>query len=232
MVRAWDLPTRLFHWLLVISIFSAWASFRYAEAVGDATLKWHRYTGYTILVLVVWRLLWGFVGSSTARWSNFVRAPWHAAGYALDLVRGRHRSFLGHNPLGTYMVLALLAVVGAQGVLGLMTVEHNDVTWGPLYKLVSAGTYEKITYVHVRLLNYVILPLAALHILANILYGAIKKDPLVPAMVTGRKPAAAYEDAAEAHIVARPLLRAFACLIIAKIAVFGSIVALGGKIFY
>lgn len=231
-VRAWDLPTRVFHWSLVLSILSAWASFRFAEVFGDSTMKWHRYTGYAILVLVVWRLLWGFVGSSTSRWANFVRWPWHAAGYLVDLVRGRDRHFLGHNPLGTYMVLALLAAVGTQGVLGLMTVEHNDVTWGPLYKLVSEATYKRISYFHVRLLDYLILPLVAAHVAANIFYGQVKKDPLIPAMITGRKPAAAYEDAAEALIVSRPLLRAFACLIAAKLAVFGSIVALGGKIVY
>lgn len=231
-VRAWDLPTRVFHWSLVLALISAWASFRFAETVGDATMKWHRYTGYVVLILVVWRLLWGFVGSSTSRWSSFVRWPWTAAGYLVDLLRGRPRHFLGHNPLGTYMVLALLGVVGGQAILGLMTVEHNDVTWGPLYKLVSEDTYKRITYFHVRLFDYVILPLAGAHIFANALYGWLKKDPLIPAMITGRKPAAAYEDIAEAAIVANAAVRAVICLAIAVAVVLGSISALGGKLFY
>lgn len=231
-VRAWDLPTRLFHWALVASMVSAWASFRFAEAVGDNTMKWHRYNGYAVLILLVWRLLWGFAGSSTSRWANFVRWPWTAAGYLIDLVRGRERYFLGHNPLGTYMVLALLAVVGVQAVLGLMAVEHNDTTWGPLYKLVSEDTYKRITYFHVRLFNYLVLPLAAAHIVANALYGFVKKDPLIPAMITGRKPAASYEDAPEAVIVRHAGLRALVCLVAAIVVVLGGIAALGGKLFY
>ncbi len=231
-VRAWDLPTRVFHWTLVLLIISAWTSFRFAEAVGDATMKWHRYNGYAILVLVVWRLLWGFVGSSTSRWSNFVRWPWVAASYLLDTLRGRDRHFLGHNPLGTYMVLALLAAVALQGGLGLMTVEHNDVSWGPLYKLVSEETQKRISFFHVRLLNYLILPLIAAHIAANVLYGLIKKDPLIPAMITGKKRAGDYEDGDAAVIVARPIARALLCLAISAMVVFGAIAALGGKIFY
>lgn len=231
-VRAWDVPTRAFHWLLVLLIIDAWASFRFAEAAGDSTMKWHRYNGYAVLVLLVWRILWGFVGSSTARWTHFVRWPWYALGYLFDLVRGRNRLFLGHNPLGSYMVLALLGAVALQATLGLMTVEHNDVTWGPLYKLVSEETYKSVTYYHTRLLNALILPLVAMHVVANVLYGVIKKDPLVPAMITGMKPARAYEDEAQARIVSRPGVRALVCLAIAALIVFGAIMALGGKILY
>ena len=231
-VRAWDLPTRVFHWTLVSLIISAWASFRFAEVFGDATMKWHRYNGYAILVLVVWRILWGFVGSSTSRWANFVRWPWVAAGYLLDMLRGRDRHYLGHNPLGTYMVLALLAALVVQGSLGLMTVEHNDVSWGPLYKLVSEANQKRISYFHVRLLDYLILPLVAAHVTANVLHGVVKKDPLIPAMITGSKPAGHYEDGHEADIVARPIGRALLCLAIAAAIVSGTIAALGGKLFY
>jgi cytochrome b len=231
-VRAWDLPTRVFHWSLVTLIICAWISFEFSGKIGDSTLQWHRYNGYAILTLLVWRLLWGFAGSSTSRWSAFVRWPWVAAGYLFDLVRGRDRQFLGHNPLGTYMVLGLLAAVGLQAVLGLMTVEHNDVAWGPLYKLVSETTIKQISYYHVRLLNYLILPLVAAHIAANVLYGVVKKDPLIRAMVTGAKPAGPYEDAAEAVIVDRPILRAVACLGLATAVVLGGIMMLGGKILY
>jgi cytochrome b len=231
-VRAWDLPTRVFHWTLASLIVCAWVSFEFSERLGDNTLRWHRYNGYAILILLVWRVLWGFVGSSTSRWSSFVRWPWTAAGYALDLVRGRERHFLGHNPLGSYMILALLAAVGLQGILGLMTVEHNDTAWGPLYKLASEATLKQIAYYHVRLLNYLIFPLMLVHIAANIVYGVVKKDPLIRAMVTGSKPASDYEDGREAAIVERPLLRAVACLGIAAVIVLSAIVALGGKIIY
>lgn len=231
-MRAWDLPTRVFHWTLVSLIISAWASHEFSEVFGDNSLKWHRYNGYAILIAVVWRLLWGFVGSSTSRWSAFVRWPWSAANYGLDLLRGRDRHYLGHNPLGSYMILSLLGVVSLQAVLGLFTVEHNDVTWGPLYKLVSEDIYKKIGYYHVRIFKYVIMPLIVFHITANILYGMLKRDPLIRAMITGSKPSGEYEDQSEAKLVAQPLLRAVLCLCLSVTAVFGSIVGLGGKLFY
>jgi cytochrome b len=231
-VRAWDLPTRVFHWTLVTLLVSAYISFRFSEAFGDNTLKWHRYNGYAILVLLVWRLLWGFIGSSTSRWSAFVRWPWAAAGYALDLLRGRDRHYLGHNPLGSWMILAVLSVLATQAGLGLFTVEHNDASWGPLYKLASEGRQKLLSVWHTQAFYYVLLPLLATHISANVLYGLIKKDPLIKAMVTGEKPVAPYEDQHEAAIVAQPVILALACLAVAIIIVFGTIIGLGGKLFY
>ena len=231
-VRAWDWPTRAFHWSLVLAIISAWVSTEFAEKIGDSQLQWHRYNGYFILILVVFRLIWGVVGSSTSRWSAFVTWPWTAAAYGLDLVRGRDRHFLGHNPLGTYMILGLLCLVALQGALGLMTVEHNDVTWGPLYKLLSADNQKRVLYWHVRGFNWFILPLVGLHILANSLYALIKKDPLIRAMITGKKPAAAYEDQREAQLATALGARAVLAFAMAVAIVLGGIVSLGGKLFY
>ena len=229
--RAWDLPTRLFHWTLVALIISAWASFEYAERLGDFTLKWHRWNGYAILVLLVFRVLWGFVGSSTSRFSAFVRLPHVAIGYGLDLLRGRDRHFLGHNPLGTWMILALLTAVAGQAMLGLFTVEHNDSgAFGPLYRLVSEPTWKQLSKWHLLGLHWVILPLVGMHITANVLYGVVKKDPLIRAMITGTKPAGPYEDGPQAVIATRPLLRAFACLVAAVAIVFGTIAGVGGRL--
>jgi cytochrome b len=125
-VKAWDWPTRAFHWTLVFCIVSAWASFKLADRIGDPTLIWHRWNGYFILILLVFRLIWGFVGSSTSRFTAFVTWPWNALTYGLDMMRGKKRPFLGHNPLGTWMILALLAAVGIQGSLGLFSLEHNE----------------------------------------------------------------------------------------------------------
>ena len=230
-VRVWDIPTRLFHWSLVFCIASAWVSFRYSEVIGDNTMRWHRWNGYAILVLLVFRVIWGFAGSSTSRWTSFVRWPWAAAGYALDLLRGRSRHFLGHNPAGTYMVLGLLAVVAVQGGLGLFTVEHNDTgADGPLYLLVSEATYVKLSKWHTWVFYNVLLPLIALHIVANTLYAFVKKDPLIRAMVTGDKPAGTYEDENEAHIVRNVTLRALSCLFAALVFVFGGIALVGGRL--
>ena len=127
------------------------------------------------------------------------------------------------------MILALLAVTTAQAVLGLLTVEHNDLTAGPLYRLISEDRQQQITSWHRWMFYWVILPLVAIHILANLLYGLVKKDPLITGMIIGKKPAADYADAQEASITGRPMLRAIACLAVATAAVFGTILALGGK---
>jgi cytochrome b len=230
-VSAWDLPTRLFHWLLVIVIASAWVSYEYSEALGDNTMRWHRYNGYAAMILVVWRLLWGVVGSSTSRFSNFVIWPWHAAGYGIDLIRGRNRHYLGHNPLGTYMVLALLATVFAQTTLGMFSTEHNFLTWGPLAGLISDEATKRVTHWHHQLFD-ILLILIAIHIVANLLYAIVRRDPLIRAMFTGTKPAADYKDARAALIVGAPLLRALICLLVAAAIVLGGILAVGGKLFY
>ena len=231
-VRAWDLPTRLFHWALVAMILSSWLSYEYSNALGDSTMKWHRYNGYAVLILIVWRLLWGVFGSSTSRFATFVAWPWRAASYGIDLVRGRDRHFLGHNPLGTYMVLVLLAAVTLQTMLGMFATEHNYLTWGPLAPMIADDLTQKITKWHKQFFWYGLIGLIIVHIVANVLYGLVKRDPLVKAMVTGRKPAADYEDTPEAAIVTAPLIRALVCLAVATAIVLGSIVAAGGKLFY
>jgi cytochrome b len=228
-VRAWDLPTRLFHWLLAILVLFAWASWRYSEALGDHTLAIHRWNGHAILVLVVFRVLWGLFGSSTSRFSAWLWWPWTAAAYALRLLRGGTPLYLTHNPLGSYMILALLTAVALQAVCGLFTVEHNDITAGPLYRLISEEMREIVTQWHRWWFYWVILALVPIHIAANLWYGVVKKEPLIRAMITGTKPAAPYLDAPEAVIVARPALRALACLLAATAIVFGTIFALGGK---
>lgn len=228
-VRAWDWPTRAFHWTLVLCIVNAWASIQFAARVGDNSLVWHRWNGYAILVLVVFRLIWGIAGSSTARFSGFVRWPWHAAGYALDLLRGRSRHFLGHNPLGSWMVLILLAAVAAQAIGGLYSIDHNEIIAGPLKRTIDHDLAIVVGKWHAWFFN-VLVGLACVHILANALYGAVKGEPLILAMMTGRKPRWTYEDQAEAQIPDTAGFRAVLSLAAAAAIVFGGITLLGGRI--
>jgi cytochrome b len=246
-VRAWDLPTRLFHWALVTLFAFAWISHRFSARLyapqaiwkkltgggpielGDPLYTWHRWNGYAILILIVFRLLWGFVGSSTSRFRSFVRWPWTAAGYGLDLLRGRERHYLGHNPLGSYMILVLLGLVSAQGMLGLFTLEHNEVVAGPLKRIASDPWVAFLSKWHVRGFN-IILAFVVIHVAANLFYQLVKRDPLITTMVTGRKPAGDYVDTDEAQLVQRPMSRALVCLAAAAAIVVGGIVALGGKL--
>lgn len=223
-VVAWDVPTRLFHWSLVILIILAWVSRKY----GDAGLVWHKWNGYAILVLIVFRVIWGFMGSSTARFRSFTHWPWVSARYAVDFLLRRPRHFLGHNPLGGAVVFVLLGLVGLMGGLGLISYDdHDSMAGGPLAGKVSDETWAAATKWHLWLFD-VLLVVIALHILANLLYYIWKRENLVKPMITGRKQARAYEDQQEAQL-AGPA-RAAVALLLAILAVFGGIMALGGRI--
>lgn len=231
MVIVWDLPTRLFHWTLVVLVLSAWVSFRYAEHLGDYQMRWHRINGMAILVLLAWRVVWGFAGPPTARFVSFVRRPADAIRYVAAILAGVKQRYLGHNPIGAYMVLALMGIAMCQGSLGLFTVEHNDITAGPLYRQVSEDVQKLASRWHRVLFYWVLLPAIAVHVTANLLYGLVAREPLIAAMVSGRKPAADYADLAEAGIAQRPLMRALVVLMLASSAVLGPVYALSGRLY-
>jgi cytochrome b len=223
-VVAWDVPTRLFHWTLVTLIAMAWVSRKY----GDAGLVWHTWNGYALLVLIVWRLLWGVVGTSTARFAAFVRGPVATVRYGIDFALRRPRSFLGHNPLGGLVVLAMLGLVGLQAGLGLVSYDdHSSLTGGPLSSRVPDAVWEAATRWHIRLFD-ILLMLIGLHIAANLLYLVWKRENLVAAMISGRKERKAFEDQPEARVESG--VKALVCLVVAAVIVFGGIVALGGKV--
>lgn len=225
LVQVWDLPTRLFHWLLVTLIAMAYVSRRW----GDAGLVWHTWNGYAILVLIVWRILWGFTGTSTARFKSFFYWPWTAASYGVDFLLRRPRHFLGHNPLGGSMVFLLLGLVGLQGVLGLISYDdHDSNAGGPLAGKVADATWAAAAKWHVWVFDVILIAIA-LHIAANILYLVWKRENLVKPMITGRKPAADFEDQPEARV--ETIGKALICLIASVLLVFGAIMTLGGKIF-
>jgi len=223
-VRAWDLPTRLFHWSLVALMIAA-----YVTRKSFDQLTWHIWTGYSILVLIVFRVLWGFVGSSTARFSSFIHSPGAAIRYGIDFLLRRPRRFLGHNPLGSVAALAMIVLVGLQGVLGLFSYDdHTVIDGGPLSGRVSEATVASVTSWHLSLF-YIILYVVGLHIVANILYVVWKGENLVGPMITGTKANTGFEDAPEARIA--PLWRALVCLVLAAGIVFGGIILAGGKPF-
>lgn len=228
-IAAWDLPTRLFHWLLVILVASSWATFEYSESLGDNLLKWHRWSGLIILTLLVWRLLWGVMGSPTSRFINFAPSPKTLATYTSALLRGGERKYLGHNPLGSMMILALLALLFTQAGLGLFTVEHNDLTAGPLYLMLSEEGRKTASQWHGFLFNTLIFWLIAIHIVANALYALVRGEPLIKAMFTGRKPNGEYADGNISLSRGEPMLRAALLLVVSAVIVFGGIWTIGGK---
>ena len=222
-VRAWDLPTRLFHWGFVCLIVSAYLTRTYST---DPTLYWHRLNGYAILALLLFRLMWGFVGSSTSRFAAFLPWPGRAFGYASALVRGRSRHYLGHNPLGAALIYLMLLAVAAQATAGLFTTD-DVIAEGPLHKFASDAVAGRAGAFHAKGF-WIILGLAAVHIVANLAYQVFGRDRLVSAMVTGRKPALDYEDAPRARLA--PAWRAVVCATVAVALVVGGVMAAGESV--
>lgn len=223
MVKVWDGPTRLFHWSLVILIALA-----YVTRKVNPDLVWHMRIGYAILVLITFRILWGFVGSSTSRFAAFAYAPWTAVRYGVDFVLRRPRQFLGHNPLGGTVVFVFLALIAAQALTGLFSYDdHTDLHGGPLASKISEEAVAAATRWHIWLFD-ILLIVIVLHILASLAYAFWKREDLVRPMVTGRKRSASYEDQAEARI-ASPML-ALLCLVLAAAIVLGGITLAGGRI--
>ncbi len=186
-VRIWDLPTRLFHWAL-----AALVVFSFVTAnVGGNWVQWHFYSGYAILTLIAFRLVWGFIGGRYARFSSFLFGP----SAILATLKGDPSAprTLGHNPLGSLSVFALLASVGLQASLGLFA--NDDIaSEGPLAKFVSNALSNRLTSLH-HLNAKIIFALVALHLLAILFYLLRKRENLVRPMLTGDKQAAQADAA-------------------------------------
>lgn len=172
--RVWDLPTRLFHWALVACVIAAFVTAK----VGGNAMVWHGRLGLAILGLLVFRIVWGFIGSTYARFAQFVRGPAAIRAYLRGEWQGQ-----GHNPLGALSVLALLAVLTLQATTGLFA--NDDIAFeGYLYVLVGSELSGKITGIH-QLFEKALMLLVALHIGAIVFYARVKKHNLVKPMLTG-----------------------------------------------
>jgi len=181
MARVWDLPVRLVHWLLVLLV----AFQIYSGNVGGNVMRWHMLAGYAILALVLFRVTWGVAGSTTARFSHFVAGPGAALGFGRRLLAGLPVPHASHNPLGGWMVLALLASLAVQAGSGLFA--NDDIsTEGPLAALVSKATSDRLTVVH-HWTQRALLALIALHVGAVLYHWCVLKENLIGAMFTGVK---------------------------------------------
>ncbi len=178
----WDLGVRVFHWVLVALLVALWAT---AESEGD-WMGVHRWLGTAVLALVVARLIWGFVGSETARFAKFLKGPRAVIGYFRQW-RGQGDESLhaGHNPAGGWSVVLLLALLLLQAVTGLFS--NDDIFFeGPLSSLVSKALSDRLTGIHHLLFN-ALLAAVVLHVLAVVAYWIFKRNNLILPMIFGRK---------------------------------------------
>lgn len=175
----WDLPVRLFHWILVALLGYMWWSGK------NGWLESHKIAGYAILSLLVFRVVWGFVGSDTARFLFFLRSPFEALRHLARITKREPDHELGHNAAGGWMVLGLLGLLFAQVLTGLAA--NDDVSIeGPLARWVGKATSDWLTSWH-HFMFKVIQVAVVLHVLAIIIYAVLKRHDLVRPMITGKK---------------------------------------------
>ncbi len=205
-LRVWDLPTRLFHWLLVAAITAAGIT----GEIGGSIIELHGKIGLAIVGLIAFRLAWGVVGSTTARFSSFVRGPAAIRGYLQGAWRG-----IGHNPLGALSVLGLLGLLAAQVGTGLFA--NDDIALsGPLARFVAGEWVGRATWFHADVGQYLVIGLVALHLLAIAYYTLVRRKTLVRPMLHGDKDlptgAPASRDDALSRVAAALVMGACAAL--------------------
>ena len=206
-IRLWDLPTRLFHWLLAGLVVASFVSGK----IGGNAMDWHGKFGLAILGLLAFRLVWGFAGSTYARFVSFLPTPAKVLAY----LRGQWRG-VGHNPLGAFSVFGLLLLLAFQVGTGLFG--NDDIAFrGPLYELIGKDLSDRLTGLHKLSVN-VLIALVTLHIVAIAFYVRVKKNDLIRPMLTGWKEVAPGEGASASGGGALPLAVA---LLVAVTTVYG-----------
>ncbi|WP_347267034.1 cytochrome b/b6 domain-containing protein [Paracoccus sp. (in: a-proteobacteria)] len=180
--RVWDPLLRSFHWLLLVFVVISWSLGQF----GPARMTLHFWSGYVVAGLLVFRLVWGFVGPPPARFSQFLRGPGAIAAYARRLFLREPSYWPGHNPMGALSVIAMLAVLAAQVTTGLISDPDDFINVGPLAQHVSSATRSRAVGWH-NLGALLILLLVALHVGMIYFYRFWKREDLIGPMITGRK---------------------------------------------
>ncbi|HEY1609808.1 MAG TPA: cytochrome b/b6 domain-containing protein [Paraburkholderia sp.] len=212
-VRVWDFPTRVFHWLTVLLVAGAW----YTQRVNWIDL--HVRLGETLLALVLFRLLWGYFGSETARFRNFVVSPAKAFAHLRHVLHREPDTQVGHNAAGGWMVLLLLALLLVETLTGIYV--YNEVSdEGPLSAIVPAAVANAISWLHAFGWD-LILAAVVLHVCAIAVYALAKGHNLIGPMVTGRKRLPASATAPRrAPLWLAALFLALSALIVALLAAY------------
>jgi cytochrome b len=199
-VRVWDLPTRLFHWLLLAAVVGLVIT----GSVGGGLMVWHFRLGYTIMALLLFRIIWGLVGGRWSRFASFVRGPGTIVRYLRGQSRPEEHAEVGHNPLGALSVLGLLGVLVLQVACGLVA-DDEIANVGPLNRFVSSELASWATSWHKGPGKLLLLVLVGLHVAAILFYKLAKRLDLIGPMVRGDKPLPADTPASRDDLATRVL---------------------------
>ncbi|MDP3136811.1 MAG: cytochrome b/b6 domain-containing protein [Burkholderiaceae bacterium] len=204
-VRVWDLPTRIFHWTLMLCVIGLVVT---AYRRGDA-MEWHFRLGYAVVSLLLFRLVWGLLGGRWSRFSSFLYGPRNVIRY----LRGQNDPdhLVGHNPMGAASVFALLALLLAQVATGLFSDDEVSSS-GPLSRLIGPSLVSQVTYYHKGIGQWVIYALVALHLGAILFHLFVKKDNLIQPMIHGDKVLGRFAQPSRDDAASRSMaLVIFAC---------------------
>jgi len=180
-LRIWDLAVRLGHWALVALVVTSVTT----GLTGGNAMAWHERSGVLILGLLLFRWLWGFLGSTTARFSNFLKGPGQVIDFTSALLRHRETPVAGHNPLGGWMVLFMLLSLTLQAITGLFA-DDEIFTTGLLAHLVSGSTISLLTSIH-DINAWIVISLVTVHVAAVLFHLVVRRENLMSPMITGRK---------------------------------------------
>lgn len=208
-LQIWDLSTRVFHWVLVVSV-----GFLIFTGKTGNLFDWHQTAGIVVLALLLYRLIWGVFGSTTARFSDFIYSPFKVFAYARNMFSRQAEPHAGHNPVGGLMVVVMLGLLLFQGITGLFSTDDVLVE-GKLYGWVDEDTAEWLTGLHHESAELLI-PVLVLHILAIVFYRIYKKHDLLKPMITGR---AEFAEKPSKLLIMKPAVAGIVLLIVSYLAV-------------
>ena len=182
-IRVWDLPTRLFHWTLALTVVGSVVSAK----IGGNAMVWHFRLGFLVLTLIAFRLLWGVLGGRWSRFASFIYAPATVLRYLRGQARPDEHLDVGHNPLGSFSVFALLGLLAVQVATGLVA-DDEIANIGPLNRFVSSAIASRASSWHADYGQWILISLVLLHIAAVLFYLFKKRHNLIRPMLVGDKP--------------------------------------------
>jgi cytochrome b len=217
-MRVWDLPTRLFHWVIVLLVAVSYVSVTFAGS-NYGLMRVHLISGYSILALLLFRLAWGFIGSDTARFTTFLGSPLAGFRYLARFGARGPDDQIGHNAAGGWMVLIMLGLLAAQVGTGLFS-NDDGATEGPLARFVAKATSDRLSGLHGTLFN-VLLAAIILHVVAILAYAVVRRHDLIRPMITGKKrlPATARAPRMVSPLLALIVLGLAALVVVALVTV-------------